>query len=339
MPPGEGFLARGLARLCRPWQRAGAMPQSFLGAPGSAAARRNGVLAVLTAFSCWGLFPLYFKALQARPLEVLVHRILWSALFLLALSAGQRRWGWLGAVLRSPRLLLGSLLSATLLSVNWLIYIWAVSVDRVVDASLGYFITPLLSVVFGVVLLGEALRPLQWVALGTAALGVLWLTVQLGQPPWVGLALAASFGSYGAIRKTARLGALEGLALETWLMFPLALVYLVWLAHSGQSTFYEGALGQRWALVAAGPLTSIPLLLFAAGARRIPLSLAGVLQYVSPSLQLLLGVLVLHEPFQPVKLVGYALIWLALALYSGEGLWVWRRAARSAPSVALSPRL
>jgi chloramphenicol-sensitive protein RarD len=154
------------------------MPQSFLGAPDSPRARRNGVLASLTAFSCWGLFPLYFKALQARPPEVLVHRILWSALFLLAVSAGQRRWAWLGGVLRSPRLLFGSLLSAALLSVNWLIYIWAVSEGRVVDASLGYFITPLLSVVFGVVLLGEALRPLQWLALGVAALGVLWLTVQ-----------------------------------------------------------------------------------------------------------------------------------------------------------------
>jgi chloramphenicol-sensitive protein RarD len=156
---------------------------------------------------------------------------------------------------------------------------------------------------------------------------VLWLTLQLGQPPWVGLGLAASFGSYGAIRKTARLGALEGLALETWLMFPIALAYLLWLVRSGQSSFYAGSLGQRWALVAAGPLTSIPLLLFAAGARRIPLSLVGVLQYVAPTLQLLLGVIVWHEPFAPSKLLGYALIWLALALYSGEGLWVWRRAA------------
>jgi len=303
------------------------MPQSFLGAHDSPAARRNGVIASLSAYTCWGLFPVYFKALRASPLEVLVHRIIWSALFLLAIIAVQRRAAWLGAVVRSPRLLVGSLFSAGLLSINWFIYIWAVGAERVVDASLGYFITPLLSVIFGVVLLGETLRPLQWLSLATAALGVLWLTVQLGQPPWVGLALAASFGSYGALRKTARLGALEGLALETWLMFPLALGYLLWLARSGHSTFYDGALGQRWALVAAGPLTSIPLLLFAAGARRIPLSLAGVLQYVSPTLQLLLGVIVWHEPFQPRKLFGYALIWLALALYSGEGLWVWRRTA------------
>ena len=287
--------------------------------------RRNGVLAVLSAYCAWGLFPLYFKALRAHPLEVLVHRIVWSAVFLLAINCWQRRWDWLRSVRRSPRLILGSLLSATLLSINWFVYIWAVGVNRVVDASLGYFITPLLQVVFGVLLLREALRPVQWLALVSAALGVVWLTLAFGQLPWVGLALAGSFGSYAALRKTARLGALEGLALETWLLFPLAVGYLFWLARAGESSFCEAGLAQRLALLAAGPLTSIPLLLFAAGARRIPLSLAGLLQYLSPTLQLLLGVLIWHEPFQPEKLLGYALIWLALLIYSGEGLWVWRR--------------
>lgn len=298
---------------------------------GALADRQNGVLAVLAAYTSWGLFPLYFKALRAQPLEVLVHRIVWSALFLLAINGVQGRWGWLAAVRRSPRLLLGSLLSATLLSVNWFVYIWAVSNGRVIDGSLGYFITPLVQVVFGVLLLHEALRPLQWLALGSAALGVLWLTLELGQLPWVGLSLAISFGSYAALRKTARLGALEGLALETWLLFPLAASYLIWLARTGQSGFVEGGLGQRLALLAAGPLTSIPLLLFAAGARRIPLSLAGVLQYISPTLQLLLAIAIWHEPFQQKKLIGYALIWLALLLYSAESLWVWRRARPLAP--------
>jgi chloramphenicol-sensitive protein RarD len=288
--------------------------------------RRNGVFAVLAAYTCWGLFPLYFKALRAQPLEVLGHRIVWSALFLLAINGAQRRWDWLQAVLKSPRLILGSLLSATLLSVNWFVYIWAVSNGRVIDGSLGYFITPLVQVVFGVLLLHEGLRPLQWLALGSAALGVLWLTMQFGQPPWVGLMLAASFGSYAALRKTAQLGALEGLALETWLLFPLAAGYLLWLGRTGQSGFVQGGLGQRLALLAAGPLTSLPLLSFAAGARRIPLSLAGVLQYISPSLQLLLGIVIWHEPFQQKKLIGYALIWLALLMYSAESLWVWRRA-------------
>jgi chloramphenicol-sensitive protein RarD len=287
--------------------------------------RRSGVLAVLGAYTSWGLFPLYFKALRAHPLEVLVHRIIWSALFLLAINGVQRRWDWLRLALRSPRVLLGSLLSASLLSANWFVYIWAVSVNRVIDASLGYFITPLVQVVFGVLLLRESLRSVQRMALVTAALGVLWLTLKFGQPPWVGLALAASFGSYAALRKTARLGALEGLALETWLLLPLAVGYWFWLARAGQSGFFQNGSAQRLALLAAGPITSVPLLLFAAGARRIPLSLAGVLQYVSPTLQLLLGVLIWHEPFELDKLVGYALIWLALLIYSAESLWVWRR--------------
>jgi chloramphenicol-sensitive protein RarD len=288
--------------------------------------RRNGVLAALGAYTSWGLFPLYFKALRAQPLEVLVHRIVWSALFLLAINGVQGRWDWLRAALKSPRLMLGSLLSATLLGANWFVWIWAVSNGRVIDGSLGYFITPLVQVVFGVLLLQEVLRPLQWLALGSAGLGVLWLTLQFGQPPWVALALAGSFGSYSVLRKTARLGALEGLTLETWLLFPLAAGYLIWLGRTGQSGFVEGGLGQRLTLLAAGPLTSIPLLLFAAGARRIPLSLVGVLQYISPTLQLLLGIVMWHEPFQPEKLIGYALIWLALLLYSAESLWVWRRA-------------
>ncbi len=296
--------------------------------------RRRGVFAALAAYSAWGLFPLYFKALRAQPLEVLVHRIVWSAAFLLVIHAvarvraGERRWQWLGEAARSPRLLLGSLLSAGLLSVNWFIYIWAVAHDRVVDGSLGYFITPLVQVLFGVALLRESLRRAQRLALGCAALGVLWLTVEFGQLPWVGLGLAASFGSYAVLRKTQKLGSLAGLALETWLLFPFALGYLLWLRQQGQSIFFqEDQLAQRLALLSAGPLTSIPLVLFAAGARRIPLSLAGVLQYISPTLQLLLGVVLWHEPFQASKALGYALIWLGLVLYSGETLWLWRRTA------------
>jgi chloramphenicol-sensitive protein RarD len=286
--------------------------------------RRHGVLAVLSAYAAWGVFPIYFKALRAAPLEVLVHRIVWSALFLLAINAFSGRWDWL-RLLRSPRVVAASALSAALLSVNWFVYIWAVSNQRVIDGSLGYFITPLVQVLFAVALLREPLRGLQWLALATAASGVLWLTLQFGQLPWVGLTLAASFGTYAVLRKTQRLGALEGLALETWLMFPLAAGYLLWLAANGQSSFVAGSLAERLALMCAGPLTSIPLLLFAAGARRIPLSLTGVLQYISPTEQLLLGVLLWQEPFQPIKLFGYALIWLALLIFSAESLWVWRR--------------
>jgi chloramphenicol-sensitive protein RarD len=312
-----------LAYAERVWQWVWAMQDSEQ--------RRRGVLAVLGAYIAWGAFPLYFKSLQAQPLEVLVHRIVWSAVFLLVVHAVQRRWQWLRGAVRSPRLILGSLLSACLLSINWFIYIWAVAHGRVIDASLGYFITPLVQVLFGVAVLREGLRFAQKLALGWAALGVLWLTVEFGQLPWVGLGLAASFGSYAVLRKTQKLGSLEGLALETWLLFPIALAYLVWLRQQGQSAFFGDSLSQRLALLCAGPLTSIPLLLFASGARRIPLSLAGVLQYIAPTLQLLLGLVLWHEPFQSGKALGYALIWLALLIYSGESLWVWRRQLLPSP--------
>lgn len=299
----------------------------------SEAERRQGLISIVVAYTLWGMFPLYFKALHAPPLEVLVHRVLWSAVFLAGLLSAQRRWAWLGVALASPRVLLRSALTAGLLSLNWFVYIWAVSQGRVVDASLGYFITPLVSVLLGVLSLGERLRSVQRLAVLTAAAGVLWLTLQFGRPPWVGLTLAVSFGSYGALRKTAALGALEGLMLETLLMFPLSAAYLVWLALSSESAFFAGELGLRALLLSAGPLTSVPLLLFAAGARRIPLSLVGLLQYISPTLQLALGVFVWHEPFNQAKLVGYALIWLALLIYSLEGVWV-SRSLRRAGSAA-----
>jgi chloramphenicol-sensitive protein RarD len=279
------------------------------------------VLCSVAAYTLWGAFPLYFKALSAAPLEVLGHRVIWSALFLAVILSVQRRWAWLSAVLRTRRVLLAAFASASLLSVNWFVYIWAVAEGRVVDASLGYFITPLVSVLIGVLLLGEALRPGQWLAMGTAALGVLWLTVQFGQLPWVGLALAATFGSYGALRKTATLGPLEGLMLETLLMLPFAALCLGVLALRDASVFLSEGWRQELLLLAAGPLTAVPLLLFAAGARRIPLSLVGLLQYISPTLQLLLGVLVWREPFNRTKMLGYALIWLSLGIYSAERLW------------------
>ena len=295
----------------------------------SEAARREGLISIVAAYTMWGMFPLYFKALDAPPLEVLMHRVLWSAVFLASLLSVQRRWAWLGATFASPRVLLRSLLSASLLSVNWFVYIWAVAQGRVVDASLGYFITPLLSVLIGVLSLGERLRSVQRLAVLTAGGGVLWLTLQFGQLPWVGLSLAITFGSYGALRKTAALGALEGLMLETLLMLPVSFSYLLWLVLSKESAFVSGELSLRVLLLSAGPLTSVPLLLFASGARRIPLSLVGLLQYISPTLQLLLGVLVWREPFNQAKLLGYALIWLALLIYSLEGVWVSRTQRRA----------
>ncbi|MEO8171339.1 MAG: EamA family transporter RarD [Oxalobacteraceae bacterium] len=283
---------------------------------------RSGIFFAATAYVLWGLFPLYFKLLQSVPAQqILMHRIIWSLAFVLLVLAWRRQWRWLRTLLHQPRVLLGFGVSAVLLSTNWMIYIWAVNSGRVVDASLGYFITPLVSVLFGYLLLKERLRPLQWVAIALAAAGVVWLTWHSGQLPWIGLALAASFGTYGLLRKTAALGPLEGLTLETLLLVPLALGYLLLLSTQDQNVFHAAPAATRWLLAAAGPITAIPLLLFAAGARRIPLSTLGLLQYIAPTLQLLLGVWLYREPFGGARLIGFVTIWAALAVYSAEGLW------------------
>lgn len=295
------------------------MPKTF-DAPD--AERRRGVWLSVGAYVLWGAFPIYFKALQAPPLEVLADRVVWSALFLTGIAAAQGRVPALLARVRPRRVLSASFLSATLLGVNWFVYIWAVAHGRVVDASLGYFITPLVSVSLGVLFFRESLRAAQRLAIATAALGVGWLTLQFAQLPWVGLTLAFSFGSYAALRKRALLDAFDGLLLEQVLMLPLAAGYLAWLAAGGHSWFQLGSGGQAALLVLTGPLSAVPLLMFAAGARKIPLSLVGVLQYISPTLQLLCGVLLWHEPFGGTRLVGYMLIWLALVIYTLEGAWL-----------------
>jgi chloramphenicol-sensitive protein RarD len=284
-----------------------------------------GMLFAATAYAIWGLFPLYFKALQDIPsIEILMHRIVWSLGFLAVVLASRKQWAWIASVLRQPKVLAGFTASALLLSVNWLIYIWAVNNGRVVDASLGYFINPLVSVLLGSLLLHERLRPGQWTSVALAAAGVAWLTWHGGQLPWIGLALAVSFGTYGLLRKTGALGALEGLSLETLILFPAAIGYLLMLALDDRNAFVTASTSSKWLLAAAGPITAIPLLMFGAAARRIPLSLLGLLQYIAPTLQLLLGVWLYHEPFGGARLVGFMLIWAALVLYSVEGLWrVW----------------
>lgn len=287
---------------------------------------RTGILFASAAYFIWGLLPLYLRALKHVPaMEILLHRMIWSLVFLAVVLAVKKHWAWLKPALADRRVMGRFLASAAVLSVNWFIYIWAVNAGRVVDASLGYFINPLVNVMFGYVLLHERLRPAQWAAISVAALGVLWLTVQAGQLPWIGLLLAASFGTYGFLRKTAPLGALEGLSIETLLLTPFALAWLGWLTAQGQSAFVNGDAHTHWLLIAAGPITAIPLLLFAAGARRIPMTLLGLLQYIGPTLQMGLGVFLWHEPFSQTKLVGFALIWSALVLYTLENFWVGRR--------------
>ncbi len=282
--------------------------------------RRLGITYALIAYGIWGVLPLYLKALHpVPPLEIVAHRIVWSAALLIVVVAVSRKRDFIAQLRERPRIIGTFLASALALSVNWLVYIWAVGQGRIVDASLGYFINPLFTVVLGVAILKERLRALQWAAIAVAAAGVLWLALLVGQVPWIGLTLAASFGTYGLLRKTASIDALGGLTLETLLLLPVAGLYLLSRSSSGHGSWAVAPLPLRTLLVAAGPITAVPLLCFAAGARRIPLSLVGILQYLGPSLQLGLGVFVFHEPLPSVKLAGFALIWLALALYATEG--------------------
>ena len=288
----------------------------------------TGIVYAALAYVAWGLFPLYFRQVAQVPsLEVVMHRTLWSLVFVFVVLAVRRQWAWMAAVLRQPRVQGAFALSAVLLSANWLTYVWAVQNHHVVDASLGYFLLPLVNVALGFVFLHERPRPGQWLAVAVAAAGVLWLTVQAGRLPWIALVLALSFGFYGLLRKVAVLGALEGLALETLVLAPVAAAVLGWWAWQGQGALLQADAPTLGWLLLAGPLTAVPLLLFAAGARLIPLATLGILQYISPSLQFALGVWFFHEPFQPARLAGFVLIWAALCVYTAEGWWAGRRGA------------
>ncbi len=285
-----------------------------------------GVIYAVLAYTAWGLLPIFFKQLSSvNAFEVVLHRMLWSLVFLLCILAALRRWAWLREAMRQPRVLAAFGVSALLLSVNWSVYVWAVQNAHVLDASLGYFILPLVNVAMGFAFLNERPRPWQWLAVAIAGTGVLWLTVQAGRLPWIALLLAITFGIYGLLRKVAKLGALEGLTLETLLLAPMAVGLLAWWTWHGQGALAQGRPSTLGWLLLAGPLTAIPLLLFAAGARRIPLATLGILQYISPSMQMLLGVWLYAEPFESARAVGFGLIWIALVLYSADGLWHGRR--------------
>ncbi len=237
----------------------------------------RGVLAAGTAFTLWGVFPLYLRLMKQVPsLEILSHRVLWSVVLLLSFLAIRRQWDWVASVRARPRILLTFIASALMLCTNWVVYIWSVNHDHIVDASLGYFITPLFNVLFGIGL-GERLRLTQWLAVTIAACGVVWLTVNAGQLPWIGLVIAVTFSLYGLLRKTAALGALEGLSIETLALLPAATLFLL-LPNAGSSHAFGNDATLTLLLISAGPVTAIPLLMFAYGARRIPLSLIGLLQ-------------------------------------------------------------
>jgi len=281
------------------------------------------VWAAATAFTLWGFFPLYFRLRPGVfPPEVLANRIVWSLLLVGAVLTWQSRWSWLVPALRSRRVMASFVASALLLSANWMTYIWAVSNGHVVEASLGYFMTPLVNVGLGYGLLGERPRRAQWIALAMAAAGVVWLTASAGRLPWIGLVLALSFGAYGLLRKVATLGALEGLTLETMILAPAATFAMAWWWGGSATSFPAPDIGTNVWLVGLGPATTLPLLLFALAARKLPMTTLGLVQYLSPTIQFLLGIWLFHEPFDATRLVGYALIWIALALYTLDG---WRR--------------
>lgn len=292
---------------------------------------RRGTLYGAGAYLLWGLFPLYWPLLKpARPLEVLAHRIVWSlvvVLALLVLTAGLPR---VAAVVADRRRLFRLALAAALIAVNWGTYIYGVNTGQVVETSLGYFVNPIVTVLLGVLVLGERLRPAQWTALGAAGIAVLVLSVANGRPPYIALVLAFSFGTYGLLKKTAGVGALEGLAVESAVLLPVALAYLLVLGATGTGTF--GALGAGHAvlLVTSGVVTAVPLLLFAGAAARISLTTLGVLQYLAPSMQFLLGLTLFDEPLPLGRLAGFLLVWFALALFTTDLVRHHRRTARLA---------
>lgn len=282
---------------------------------------RAGLLCGVGAYVLWGAFPLYWPLLEpAGAVEILAHRMLWSALTMAVVVVALRRVDRIKALVRDRRVLGLLALAALVISLNWGGYIWGVNNGRVVEASLGYFINPLVTVLMGVLVLGERLRRMQWVALGVAAGAVLVLTLEYGRPPWLALLLACSFGTYGLAKKKAGAGSMESLAVETALVSPFAAAYVGWLVWAGRSSFGEHGLGHAALFTTTGIVTAIPLVLFGAAAIRISMVSLGLLQYLAPILQFALGVLVFREDMPLGRWVGFGLVWVALVLFTVESV-------------------
>ena len=279
-----------------------------------------------SAFLIWGLGVIYWKALSAvPPLEIIVHRVVWAFILLLSAIVIGKFWDEFISALKSLRILLTLLLTAVILAGNWLLYIWAINNNFILQGSLGYYINPLVNVVFGVLFLRERLRPAQVVAVLLAGLGVVYLTFSYGEFPWIALALASSFGLYGLIRKVAPVGALVGLSVEVMLMTAPAAVYLIYLGVKGSGSFLGGSVSIDLLLLGTSVLTAVPLTLFTAGARRLNLSTVGLLQYMAPTIMFLLAVFYYHEPFAMAQLWTFIMIWTALIIYSTESVIYFRR--------------
>jgi chloramphenicol-sensitive protein RarD len=286
----------------------------------------KGFITAASAFAIWGVFPLYFHALHQVPaVQVIAHRIVWSCVLVLGWMYFRGELGSVRTALTNRGVVLRLAATAALISTNWIAYVYGVTHDRVVEASLGYFIGPLVNVLLGVVLLSEKLTRVQWTGVALATLGVGYLTFMTGSLPWIALTLAFSFSSYGLLRKVVKVEALPGLATETLLLLPLAVGYLLWCESAGRGALGHAGPATDALLIASGPLTAIALFLFAHGTRLLPYTTIGLLQYITPSLQFACGVFVLHEPFDRARAIGFAIIWMALVIYAGEGVRLSRR--------------
>jgi chloramphenicol-sensitive protein RarD len=299
--------------------------------------RRDGLIFGAGAYLLWGLFPLYWPLLKpASPLEILAHRMIWSLVFIGAILAVTRGWSRVRVIV-ADRGKLGRLaLAASVITVNWGVYIWGVNSKHVVETSLGYFINPLLTILLGVFVLHESLRTVQWIAVGIATLAIVVLTVDYGRLPWIALTLACSFATYGFLKKQVNVGAVESLAVEAGVLAIPALITLIVITGRGDLAFGHAGTGNALLLAGTGAITAIPLLLFGAGMRRLPLTVIGLLQYLAPVLQFAVGVGIRHEPMPTARLVGFSLVWLALIVLTVDGVRNQRNTAaeRAAESVA-----
>lgn len=291
---------------------------------------RQGVLFAIAAYTMWGVAPIYFKLLQQVPaLEILAHRIIWSFILVLLLIVGLRRWQRIKPVVTNKKQMLRLTIATFLLGGNWFLFIWAINNDHILDASLGYYINPLLNVAIGMVVFAERMRRMQLVSIALAVIGVLIQVISFGSVPWVALALACSFATYGAIRKRLPVDSMTGLWLETTILLPFMLIYVFFFANSGASDMTSNTWQLNLLLIAAGIVTTAPLLCFTAAAQRIRYATLGFFQYIGPSLMFILAVWVYGEPLAADKLVTFAIIWAALALYSLDTLFHQQRSKRA----------
>jgi chloramphenicol-sensitive protein RarD len=287
----------------------------------------KGILKGIAAYTLWGVLPIYWKMLHQVPaLQVIGNRIVWSFLLLAGVMLFTHQWADLRTAAASSKIIGIYSIAAVLLTINWLVYIWGVNSGFIVETSLGYFINPLVSVLLGVLFLHERLRTSQWIPIGIAVVGVAYITAAYGRLPWIALVLAITFGFYGLVKKLAPLGSLYGLTLETGIVFPIALIYLLIVGLRGSGAFLQDGPQVTLLLVGAGPVTTVPLLLFASAAKEIPLAIVGLLQYIAPTLQFLIGVFIYKEPFDRSLLIGFIIIWIALLLF-----WVENYLSHRAP--------